>query len=1120
MPPASQPSPTIEPIMKMTQSLLLAAIVAALAGIPAQAQFQPRLQAIINRAPDASANTDAESQKLSGTVTDAAGQPIAGATVEYWQNAGSVVQASGLELNGQTNTDARGAFELDVSRGTGFLLARKPGLAPAWKLSGQPFNPVGETETKLVLTPPGTLAGTVVDESSQPVAHAEVFVTLAVIDVSGANGSRSFNMLSGEPARDCFSARTDAAGRFRIDNFPTNATAMLAVRSPGKAMSEQPGSFTGLNSLPWSADQEDIKLAVEPAGGVEGKIICEATNLPLPIARVSLQPEIQRGFGFATPEPVSSSPDGSFRITDVASGSYSVRAVFGTNAPADWVAEPASISVEPGQTNRDVQLTAVRGGVLAVSVVGKEDGKPLSRVNVNVYRQSYQAAAVSGPDGIAWLRLLPGDYQVTALRGGSFVPGNQTSASVDAGQTNRVEIELVGPRKVSGIVRAPDGQPAAGVPVQIVGAFGLQGPDVKTDANGKFQLEWNQPQYGGQPEATACVLARDADHNLAVAQDLDEDTGTLDLKLAPGLTLAGKVEAGGNPATNVNASLVFWTGNRGMWLQGLARTNTPGQYEIPALPPGRRYGVMVSAPGYGQRQLQNLDISADPGRQELDPVELKPANLKLAGQVLDANDKPVAGANVQLNGPDQPFANMRTDRNGNFTFEHVCEGTVQLMANGQGSFGNISAEGGDTNVVLRLGQNFGSAPGAITHKLKGVVSDAAGQPVAGAQIAVFPNFGGTHWFKSGTNGAFSLTWSLQPWQMQSGTSLLVVRDPARDLAVTEDLSEDVTNLQVKLEPALTVTGQVIGMGDAPLTNAQVELMLRAGNMFSPLDAQPTRADAEGRFDIKCLPPEARYTVYASAKGYGRSQQQVESDTETNRLELTPFVLKLADRVIAGQVLDANDKPISGVNVQLNGTDQPNGNMTTDSQGRFHFQVCEGRINLFANSQYGGGFAQAAAEAGDTNIVMNLRANMGGFPQPPRRASLKGNPLPDLTTVNLAADAAPAGKAVLLCLFDAAQRPSRHVINQLNDQAAALQQKNVSVLGVQATVASDEVFNDWKTASPVSFPVGRVTERSPKSRWASEAAALPWLILADANHRVIAEGFALDELDAQIQKLTP
>ena len=39
---------------------------------------------------------------------------------------------------------------------------------------------------------------------------------------------------------------------------------------------------------------------------------------------------------------------------------------------------------------------------------------------------------------------------------------------------------------------------------------------------------------------------------------------------------------------------------------------------------------------------------------------------------------------------------------------------------------------------------------------------------------------------------------------------------------------------------------------------------------------------------------------------------------TNRMELAPFVLKLADRVIAGQVLNDNDKPASGVNVQLNG----------------------------------------------------------------------------------------------------------------------------------------------------------------------------------------------------------
>jgi len=127
-------------------------------------------------------------------------------------------------------------------------------------------------------------------------------------------------------------------------------------------------------------------------------------------------------------------------------------------------------------------------------------------------------------------------------------------------------------------------------------------------------------------------------------------------------------------------------------------------------------------------------------------------------------------------------------------------------------------------------------------------------------------------------------------------------------------------------------------------------------------------------------------------------------------------------------------------------------------------------------------------------------------------------LPDLAAVNLAGDAAPAGKPVLVCLFDASQRPSRHVLHLLDQQAAALAQKNVAVLGVQAALTGDDVFNEWKTGNPVSFPVGRVTEKSDKAKWASSVTALPWLILTDASHRVVAEGFSLDELDGQIQKL--
>jgi protocatechuate 3,4-dioxygenase beta subunit len=1102
--------------MKTTRQFLLVSAVVAVLGVSTNAQTLQRV--VVQKTPDTGTNAAAQKSRCSGTVTDAAGNPLAGVTVEYWRYEGNPFLANRLELKNQITTETNGAFEFQVSRAAGFLLARKPELAPSWKQLGQPFNPLREPDEKLklVLAPPAALAGVVVDEAGKPVANAEVSVTMASSEISPEGAGRTFNYITGKPAHDYFAGRTDAVGHFRIENFPTNATATLAVQFPGKVLGQSQPDFAGADSLPWHAGQDDIKLVVEPAGSVEGKILVTESNQPPPVARLTLQPDGPGFFASGEREPAQSGADGAFRISDVAAGSYRVHAVFGTNAVSDWVADAVPVSVEVGQTVRGVQVTAARGGLLEVAVLGKNDRKPLPQIMVNAYKENFQSAASSGSNGVAVLRLLPGDYQVAAFR--ESMPGGQASASVEAGKTNRVEIEIAAPQKITGIVRLPDGQPATGLPVRIVGGNGSAAADVKTDAGGKFELEWNQRQFG-QNDATVCILVRDSEHNLAVAQDLDEDTTNLDLKLAPAITLTGRAEAGGKPLTNATAQLVFWTGRSGMWLQGLARTNTPGQYEIPALPPGRKYGVIVSAPGYGQKQNHNLEISADPGRQELDTVELKLANLKLAGQVLDADDKPVARCNVNLSGEDQPNANARTDRDGRFSFAHVCEGTIRLSANSQRAYGSISAEGGDTNVILHLGENMSSSPGTTMHKLKGVVTDADGQPVGGVRVAVLPNSNGSRWVKTGTNGEYSLNWSLQSWQLQNGGAHLVFLDKARNLAGTEELPEETTNLNVKLKPAIAFSGQVKNADGSTLPGAQMALWIKMGNSYDYLDEPAsTPVNAEGRFEIKCLPSDAQYLVSASAKGYGKHQQNLSPEYETNRVELEPFVLKHADSVIAGQILKDDDKPASGVNVQLSGEDQPDGNMTSDSKGRFHFQVCEGQIRLFAYSQSGNGNAQATVEAGDTNIVMNLSSQPGNVRQPPRRAALKGSPLPDLATVHLASDTAPAGQPVLLCLFDAGQRPSRHVISQLEQQAAALRQQNIFVLGVQAAVTTDDLFNQWKSASPVSFPVGRVTEKSEKSKWASTVSALPWLILTDASHHVVAEGFALDELDAQVKKL--
>ena len=250
---------------------------------------------------------------------------------------------------------------------------------------------------------------------------------------------------------------------------------------------------------------------------------------------------------------------------------------------------------------------------------------------------------------------------------------------------------------------------------------------------------------------------------------------------------------------------------------------------------------------------------------------------------------------------------------------------------------------------------------------------------------------------------------------------------ARNLAAAQDIEEGTTTLDLRLEPGLVVAGRVEDVNGKPLSNATVRLYLWSGNSGSQFEDKPIRTDAQGRFEITALPPGRKYSLDATAKGYGSANQSIQEDAETNRVELEPCVLKVADRKLAGEVVDADDKPVARANVYMYGQGQPNGSVRTDDKGRFKFDaVCEGSVQLSASSRSAHG--NARAEAGDTNVVIRLGVNQSySSRQAPKRPSLKGKPLPDLAAVDLSSDAAPAGKPVLLCLFDIEQRPSRRFV---------------------------------------------------------------------------------------------
>jgi hypothetical protein len=311
-----------------------------------------------------------------------------------------------------------------------------------------------------------------------------------------------------------------------------------------------------------------------------------------------------------------------------------------------------------------------------------------------------------------------------------------------------------------------------------------------------------------------------------------------------------------------------------------------------------------------------------------------------------------------------------------------------------------------------------------------------------------------------------------------------------NLAAALDIEAGTTTLDLRLAPGLVVAGRVENVNGRPLSNATVRVFLWSGNSGHQFDDKPIKADAKGRFEVTAMPPGRKYSLDATAKGYGSANQNIQEEAETNRIELAPCVLKVADHKLSGEVVDADDKPVARANVFMYGQGQPNGSVLTDDKGRFKFdEVCGGAVQLSASSR--GPYGSARAEAGDTNVVIRLGMNQSFSSRAaPKRPSLKGKALPDLAEVDLSSAAAPAGKPLLLCLFDIEQRPSRRFVKQLAEQHDALRQKGLTVLGVQATVTTAESFKEWKAASPVPFPVGRLAEKAAKTKWASDVESFP------------------------------
>jgi hypothetical protein len=187
---------------------------------------------------------------------------------------------------------------------------------------------------------------------------------------------------------------------------------------------------------------------------------------------------------------------------------------------------------------------------------------------------------------------------------------------------------------------------------------------------------------------------------------------------------------------------------------------------------------------------------------------------------------------------------------------------------------------------------------------------------------------------------------------------------------------------------------------------------------------------------------------------------------------------------------------------------------TDSQGRFRIAgVCKEPLEIIAESpppQKERGFTWAYGGSENVRVVLGQKLIFS--------KSLSGKPLPAFEDIKINFNLKQAkGCKTLVCFFDKDQRPSRRCALKLAKQSKQLKHNGITIVAIQASKVDEDTLNEWLKINGIPFPVGIVQGDEEQIRFTWGVKSLPWLILTDTQHVVIAEGFSVIELDDKLNR---
>jgi protocatechuate 3,4-dioxygenase beta subunit len=832
-----------------------------------------------------------------GRVLDTKGQPVAGAQVRvalHESGARAIrVQMRMLGMDREkpdaiTAADGgflvkgleEGDYTASVAR-DGFSRKAVPGL---------PVKAAGENLWPPISLSPGiALAGLVRDSAGQPIAGAQI------LGIDPGAGTRPMDTMSGSD------------GRFRLEGLAADRPLMLNVTAEGYAAVQK-------NATP---PAEDVSIVLKSAGTIRGRV--EDADTKKPVTDFSIGRTGPQGGGFFNVQVMMGrgggdkafqSDDGSFEVSDVPPGKWTVRATAAGYKPATI----AGVEVPEGGARDGVVIPMKRGGTLAGRVIDLR-GSVVANASVS---WSAAGSGGGGPMGGAFARMAGGggNTATTTDADGKFsfdsVPDGkvmltgshpdylEVTREVDPSKDGPVDLTLGSGATITGTVVGQDGRspiPGAQISLDEEGDARVGSEDsARSDGSGNFLFEHLQ---AGRYKLTAqSNTGKTTSREVAVADGQRAD-GVL-LQMATGTLVNGTVS--GLPAGRLGGVRINANGSN---YADSTTTDDTGKFTLRDVPSGAiRFNATTGALA-GRSTAVSVEI---PDGSPQFPVEIVfQGASRLAGRVT-RGETPLSGlfVNAFPTGPTASGGGRvsgQTDDNGQYALEGLTDGDYMVGLSGQGvSYRKTFTVSGDSpgDIALPPIQVRGTVTEAgSAEPLDNVTVQAQPQSAPGAtggrgfaQKSAVTDSTGAYFIDDVDSGPYQIT--ARRSEYQAKTQTLTVGGDSATLDFGLQRGEGIS---IRVGDAMT---------GVPLKAVTVSAQAADGSVaFQGF----VSLDSTGKGEITSLAP-GQYTVHLFSDGYAPRTAVLNAPSALVSLGLTPGgrVEVTTPIALSGRLVDDSGRP--------------------------------------------------------------------------------------------------------------------------------------------------------------------------------------------------------------------